>query len=238
MRTQPGTDGVKMDVCLTNPEHAVSGMELVIANDFVNVKIGDEYVDVDPLTCTMCEVNNDRALNFTCSAAEQPNGDCKVVLLSIGDELINQGECNVLKVAFDVNDYGKTNDCIDMWLRTTSIVADRFGDSLCVTRDPGTLCFITCGDIYPRECDECTDCGDGIVDIFDILEEIDIILGLVTPTDCQIERGNVPTGTLPYCADPGTAILDNINIFDSLVVIDMALGKGNCCDYYYFSEIY
>ena len=94
---------------------------------------------------------------------------------------------------------------------------------------------MACGDVYPRDClPNDPNCGDGVVDIFDILEEIDFVLGIIDPSDCQITRADVPTGTPPYCTPPDGII----DIFDVLVIIDMALGKPNCCDYYYFGTIY
>ncbi len=51
-------------------------------------------------------------------------------------------------------------------------------------------------------------CGDGVIDLFDILEMVDIILGLVEPTPCQVDNGDVPNGMPPYCGSPaGTAEL-------------------------------
>jgi hypothetical protein len=108
------------------------------------------------------------------------------------------------------------------------------------------VCFKTCGDIYPQDCvgGICadTDCGDGIVDILDILEGLDIVVGLQVPTSCQTGNGDVPNGVPPYCGNPpGTPNCEGdgeINIFDVLVMIDKALGKMNCCDYCLFGEIY
>jgi len=98
----------------------------------------------------------------------------------------------------------------------------------------GDVCNI-CGDVYPRENPPDNPyCGDGIVDIFDLLEEIDFILGIIEPSDCQLTRANVPTGTPPYCDDHD----EEIDIFDALVMVDMALGKSNCFDYCYFGKIY
>jgi hypothetical protein len=105
--------------------------------------------------------------------------------------------------------------------------ADSDGDGI------GDVCDI-CGDVYPRESEpEIPTCGDGVVDIFDLLEEIDFALGKEVPSACQLPRADVPTGTPPNCTDPDT----DVDIFDILVIINMALGKPNCCDYYYFGEI-
>ena len=116
---------------------------------------------------------------------------------------------------------------------------------MCTT--DGEICFLTCGDLYPQDClgGDCLGdpfCGDGIINLFDILEAIDIILGLTEPTDCQLSRGDVPNGVPPYCGNPaGTPNCEpdgDLDIFDVLVIIDRALGKTNCCDYCYFGEIF
>jgi len=98
------------------------------------------------------------------------------------------------------------------------------------------LCaFIQCGDVYPLEClPDQPNCGNGAVDIFDILEEVDFVLGIATPSDCQATRADVPHGTHPYCTAPNGAIY----VLDVLVIIDMALGKANCCDYCYLGKLY
>ena len=64
--------------------------------------------------------------------------------------------------------------------------------------------------------------------------KFDFVLGEVELSECQKSRADVPTGTLPYCDDPD----GEINLSDVLVIYDMALGKANCCDYYYFGLIY
>jgi hypothetical protein len=78
------------------------------------------------------------------------------------------------------------------------------------------------------------DCGDGDVDIFDILEEVDFIIHVKTPDDCQAVRADVPTGTPPDCDLPD----DTIDVGDLMVIIDMALNRQDCCSYYYGGVIY
>jgi hypothetical protein len=78
------------------------------------------------------------------------------------------------------------------------------------------------GDVYPP-----ATCGDGVVNLFDTLEEIDFKLKIEIPTACQKAKGDVPTGTPPNCiASDGV-----INILDILAVIDKGLEKQNCIDY-------
>ena len=73
-------------------------------------------------------------------------------------------------------------------------------------------------------------CGDGVVDLFDVLEAIDIILGLQAGTACQLERANVPNGMPPYCGDPAghpNCYRDgDLDMLDVLVIMDMAAGQN------------
>ena len=72
------------------------------------------------------------------------------------------------------------------------------------------------------------------MDIFDILEEMDFIIHIKDPDDCQAVRVDVPTGTPPNCDPPdGT-----IDVGDLMVIIDMALNRQDCCSYYYGGVIY
>ena len=95
---------------------------------------------------------------------------------------------------------------------------------------------LLCGDVWPQApAPGMIGCGDGVVDIFDIVEINDIMLGLKVPSECQSVRGDVPTaGSPPHCDIPGgiNCERDNdIDIFDTLVVIDKILDKDNCINY-------
>ena len=123
-------------------------------------------------------------------------------------------------------------------------VSDRFNEELCACQSPGEVCFKSCGDIYPRDCPNpgCTTCGDDVVNLFDILEAVDIILGHQIPSACQIEHGDVPNGKPPYCGEPaGTFNCESdgeIDVLDLLVIIDKAQGRANCCDFCLFKRIF
>jgi len=138
-------------------------------------------------------------------------------------------------------------------------------DILAVIGETGEVCPYECGDIEPGcaslvcsnnsslacvddsdcgggfptpTCSVCAPgvtCGDGDVDIFDILLEVDFALDAKRPDSCQAgSRSNVPTGTPPNCLNPdGT-----IDILDGMVIIDMALDRQDCCTYYYGGIIY
>ena len=183
------------------------------------------------LTCTGCAPDPVRAPGFTCFAYEQIFGECKVLMANLSaDGPIAKGDGTVFTVNYTTNCCADDCDeCITIApVEEDTIIADACEDPVVpVCVKSGEICFITCGDVYPPE-----SCGDGAINIFDILEEIDIILGIVeNPLECQVEQGDVPTGdpTCEDCSPPD----GEINIFDLLVIIDKALDKDNCCDYYY-----
>jgi len=81
---------------------------------------------------------------------------------------------------------------------------------------------VKCGDIEPSG-------GDGEVDINDVMEAIDIVLGIGDHSDCQLKMADVTTGTPPTCHERD----GEINIFDVLVILDVALEKEpHCCTTY------
>ena len=150
--------------------------------------------------------------------------------------LIVQGSGPVFNVLYSHT--GEVDDCVCLRPMNRQ-VSDQFNEQLCACQSPGEVCFQSCGDIYPQDCigGPCGDsgCGDGVVDLFDVMEAVDIILGLQTGTECQLERGNVPNGMPPYCGDPSgdpNCKRDtDLDMIDVLVITDMAQGKPNCCEY-------
>ncbi len=233
---QPNTQSAVLDINLINPAHAVRAL----VTDICACDGGEDY-----LVCTECVIDPERAPNFTCSASEQPDGCCKLVLYSTNPAaLITRGRGPVARVIYPAGD-AEVGECVCL-MPTDRRVSDQFNEDLCACQSAGEVCFRTCGDIYPQDCigGSCgsTSCGDGTVDLFDILEMIDIILGLQNPTACQLGNGDVPNGMPPYCGNPpGTPNCEgdaDLDIFDVLVIIDKALGKANCCDYCLFGQIY
>jgi hypothetical protein len=222
-RAAPGSQGVQITLSMNNLQHAVKGIQT------------DIWDEDNRLVCTGCTPDPERAPEFICSSREQADGTCRVVLVSTNPAgLIEEGTGPVVTLEYDVAASAPADGCIDI-APTQSKVSSRFGESLCVCEEGGDVCFITCGDVYPREClPDLPNCGDSIADVFDIMEEIDFVLDIVMPSACQMTRTDVPTGTPPYCSAPD----GEINVLDVQVIIDMALGKANCCDYYYFGKIY
>ena len=230
---QSGTADVTVD--LINPDHHLRALSFDIT-----------AMGYDNLVCTGCTADPNRALEFTCSAAEQENGDCRVVMYSTNPAaLIAKGAGQVATVLFDAEDPAIGN-CVNL-MPINEQSSDQFNEDLCTCGAPGEVCFKTCGDIYPQDCvgGPCGDtqvCGDGVVDLFDILEVIDIILGIQAATPCQLDNADVPNGMPPYCGnppgDPNCLTDGDIDIFDVLVIIDKALGKANCCDYCLFGQLF
>jgi hypothetical protein len=161
------------------------------------------------------------------------------------NSLIARGDGPIATVKFSVGEGYTSKDCVCLEPINVN-AADQFNEFLCVCGDgpeqEGSVCFFICGDVYPQDCYACSSCGDGVVDLFDILETVDFILGLQDPSECQMLHGNVPPGMPPYCGTPsgedncevGAEVID---IFDAVVIIDKALGKMNCCDYCFFGKI-
>jgi hypothetical protein len=100
--------------------------------------------------------------------------------------------------------------------------ADADSDSIGDVCDKG----IPCGDVWPPESSPgAMDCGDGEVDMYDIIGMIDLAFELITAEACQLTRADVPTGTPPFCLPPD----GYTNILDVMVIIDRTLGRVNCC---------
>ena len=229
---ESGTADVTVD--LINPDHHVRALSFDVVG-----------MGPDNLECTACTADPNRALQFTCSAAEQPDGSCRVIMYSTNPAaLIAQGAGQVATILYDAIDPA-AGDCVSL-MPINEQSSDQFNEDLCTCGAPGEVCFKTCGDIYPQDClgGDCASavCGDGVVDLFDILEAIDIILGLQIATDCQLDNADVPNGMPPYCGDPpgdpNCQTDGDVDIFDVLVMIDKALGKTNCCDYCNFGNIF
>ena len=226
------SESFEVAVSLSNHDHHVRALSVDICGCD-----GD-----DSMQCTGCVSDTSRALGFTCVASEQADGCCRAVLYSLDpSDMIVQGSGPVFNVIYSHT--GEVGDCVCLSAMNRE-VSDLFNENLCACQSPGEVCFRSCGDIYPQDCvgGPCGDagCGDGVVDIFDIMEAVDIILGLQTATDCQLDRANVPNGMPPYCGSPtGNPNCErdaDIDMFDVLVIMDTARGKTNCCEYCLFKE--
>jgi len=231
----PGDVGVKVDLCLDNRNFEVGGVQVDLCETI-------DDVPVDCLTCVGCELT-ERTVLFDCVVHEFEDGCCRVILFSKHPGgVINPGLCSIVKIDFTLCDQDDPEcpeecngtDCITI-TPTDPKISDPYGYPLVVATVAGEVCPFECGDVYPPEsAPGAKDCGDGIVDIFDILAEVDFALGAGAPDACQLIRADVPNGTPPGCQDPNGVI----DVFDAMVIIDMALNRQDCCSYYYTGKIY
>ncbi len=234
----PADVGVKVDLCLDNKDYEVGGVQVDVCEEI-------DGEPVDCLTCVGCELS-ERTVLFDCFVNEV-DGCCRVILISKNPGgVINPGLCNIVKIDYSRNGECDAGDCITL-IPENATISDPYGRIVKTEEIAGEVCPFTCGDVHPAEsAPGAGDCGDGDVDLMDIMTEVDFALGAV-PDDCQALRADVPTGTpgrVPtVCAvgvdEDGCCPPDgSITIFDIMTLIDMALDRQDCCTYYYTDVIY
>lgn len=228
-----GAGSFEVPVSLINKDNSVKALMV----DICECDGGD-----DKMACDSCVIDPDRALDFNCSAHEMDNGCCRVVLYSTDPAaLIFEGTGPVFNIIYEADETCEGCTCLRPVNRK---ISDRFNEELCACQSPGDVCFKSCGDIFPQDCLDpgCAACGDDVVNLFDILEAVDIVLGYQTPTACQLAHGDVPNGKPPYCGEPAGTLNcssdGDIDVLDLLVIIDMAQGRANCCDFCLFKRIF
>jgi hypothetical protein len=221
---------VKNRICLNNPSVLVGGIQFDICDT------------PDCLTCLDCELT-ERTVMFDCAVLELPNGCCRVIMFCKNPGCaINPGTCNIVTVVMQSKteypegvdppaDCG--SDCI-VEVITGIVASDYDGFALLGNGVEGSVCPVVCGDVCPPGSGTANDCGDGLVDIYDIMCEVDLALTAIAPNDCQAPRADVPTGTPPNCFAPD----GDINILDIMVLIDSALNRQDCCSFWYSGIIY
>ena len=236
----PGDVGVKVDLCLDNSDYEAGGVQVDVC----------ENIDGEPadcLTCVGCEMT-ERTVLFDCFVYELVSGCCRVIILSKNPGgVINPGICSIVKIDYEFcnplnpecPEECNSVDCITLTPENI-VIADPYGNPLAAGGIAGELCPFECGDVYPPESAPGEkDCGDGKVDLVDIITGVDFALGGKTPDECQFIRADVPTGTPgygdpPYCTPPD----GELNVLDIMVLIDMALDRQDCCTYYYTGGIF
>jgi hypothetical protein len=231
--SEEGGATVKMSICLDNPNDLVGGVQFNVC----------EYnVDDDPIDCMECidcELTNRTSTMFDCSILEHSNGCCNVLLFCKSPGCaIDPGICDIVTLVYTTLPLSTEcpgTDCITH-MPENIVVSDNDGNPLTADGFPGDACPLVCGDVCPPDDPliDGWDCGDGVVDIYDIMCALDLALTAVVPDDCQLPRADVPTGTPPICVDPD----GEINILDIMVITDMALNRPDCCTFYYTGVIF
>ena len=87
--------------------------------------------------------------------------------------MINPGECDIVIIDYTLKDDPECcNSCIEINAENIEVV-DQYGYLVdTAVGDVGMVCPFECGDVEPAASTATTwNCGDGDVDIFDILEE-------------------------------------------------------------------
>jgi hypothetical protein len=225
---------IKNKVCLSNPDVLVGGIQFDLCDE------------PDCLECIACELT-ERTVMFDCVTTELPNGCCRVIMFCKNPGCaINPGLCDIVTVVQQTKcPYPEEcTGCIDEGFENI-VAGDYNGYPLATGSIAGTLCPVVCGDICPPGSGavDAIDCGNGIIDIYDIMCEVDLALNadcsgagdpLGGANDCQAPRADVPTGTPPNCTAPDGCV----DIMDIMVLIDAALNRQDCCSFYYNGIIY
>ena len=127
----PGAHEIRVDVSLFNPDDNVRSFWF-------------EICDVDNyLTCTGCEPT-ERIGNADCSAAEQSNGCCNVLLYYWSPSLlIEPGSGPVITVTYAVPEEGPVNECRDLTVENVDVI-NEINESVDTISVPGEMCFQLC----------------------------------------------------------------------------------------------
>jgi hypothetical protein len=112
---------------------------------------------------------------FDCAVLELPNGCCRVIMFCKNPGCaINPGLCDIVTIVyktFPLSDECPGMDCEDQ-IPENIVVSDYNGFQLTASGLPGEVCPIVCGDVCPPDNPgPGWDCGDGLVDIYDIMLE-------------------------------------------------------------------
>ena len=210
----PGSTCRKVELDITNAV-AVSGIQV------------DIYDEDDWLTLSDVELT-DRASGFACDFEDDYGGTgcARVILYSAGGSFIPPGNDSVLTLHYDVKEGAPSCECRAITSENL-LITDENNDPLSAAEDPGGFFFGIFGDVWPYNAGSGT-VGDGLVNIFDVVRDIQILLEAYTPAYCELAAGDVPTGEPPYCLAPDGVI----NVQDILIIVARILGRQNCIESY------
>jgi archaellum component FlaF (FlaF/FlaG flagellin family) len=155
---------------------------------------------------------------------DYPQSGCaRIILYSTTGALIGPGDGPVVILHYDV-DSTATGSCVDL-TSDNLFITDEYDEPLTAAEDPGIFFLGIYGDPWPYDNGIV---GDGQVNIHDVVRDIQICLGIYTPTDCEFVAGDVPTGFGFNCRAPD----EQINISDVLETVAKILARDNCIDSY------
>ncbi|MDY6972117.1 MAG: metallophosphoesterase, partial [Thermodesulfobacteriota bacterium] len=211
---EPGAIDRKVELGLANAV-AVSGIQV------------DIYDEDDCLTLTGVEPTN-RASGFTCDFEDDyaGTGCARVILYSAGGSFIPPGNNSILSLRYDVKEGSPLRKCRSITPENL-LITDENNDPLSAAQGSGSFYFGVFGDLWPYDSVSGA-VGDGLVNIFDVVRDIQILLETYTPSVCEFVSGNVPTGDPPYCQAPDEVI----NVQDILIIVARILERQNCIESY------
>ena len=127
----PSSTGSPVVVNLDNPSDVIKGIQV-------------DVCDVDDfLSCTTCDTT-EHTIDFSCSTNELPNGCCRIVLFSLGDDFIEEGTGPLFTINYDVLAGAPSGNCIELNPEGIEI-ADETGAPFTddVVTESGQFCFPT-----------------------------------------------------------------------------------------------
>ena len=214
---EPGDTDRRVEVSLKN-DVAVAGIQVNICNagDYLYLPNAD---DVE-LT--------DRAAGFTCDFQDDyPQAGCaRLVLYSTSGDVIAAGDGPIFILHYDVEAGATAHSCVEI-TSDNLLITDEDDEPLTAAEDPGSFFFGIYGDPWPYD-DVNGTVGDGEINIFDVVRDVQISLETYTPTYCEFVAGDVPTGFGTDCQAPD----EDIKVSDVLEMVAKILGRPNCIDSY------
>jgi len=111
-----------------------------------NGKVGGGQIDIcdvdDYLTCSdSCEIT-ERTSAFTCAAEEQESGCCKILLIDLEGEGIEEGEGAIFTLSYDVSKNASSGECTELNAESITI-RDENNQPLEKVSLSGEFCFIS-----------------------------------------------------------------------------------------------
>ena len=217
---EPGDTDRTVGVSLKN-DVAVAGIQVDICevNDYLSllsIELTDRLKDQDGNPLFTSDFRDD-----------YPQAGCaRLLLYSQGGSVIAAGDGPIFILHYGVDAGATAHSCVEI-TSDNLLITDENDEPLTAAEDSGSFFFGIYGDPWPYD-DVNGTVGDGEVNIFDVVRDVQIILGTYTPIDCEFVAGDVPTGFGTNCEAPD----GEINVSDVLEMVRKILGRDNCIDLY------